>query len=83
MDDQQKPPLVFANRIIRQFVDHLVGENTTILPQDYLVLRTVFRWCQGSWERVGHGDIVHNRLLASILTAWGAMPGRKYDVERS
>lgn len=81
MDDAPKPPLVFANRVIRQFVDHLVGEDIITTKTDYTVMRLVFRWCGGSWEMINHGDIVHNRLLATIISAWGGMPGRKHEVE--
>ena len=81
MDDAPTPPLVLANRVIQQFVEHLVGETAVVLPQDYLVMRMVFRWCKGSWERVVHGDIVHNRLLVKIVTTWGAMPDRKHHSE--
>ncbi len=84
MDDAPSPPLVFANRVIRQFVDHIVGDDVLVLPHDYTVLRVVFRSCQGSWERVSHGDIVHNRLLARIVSVWGkkATTRKKHDVER-
>lgn len=82
MDQPERPPLVFANRVIRQYADHLVGDDVMILPNDYAVIRMVFRWCGGSWERLDHGDIVHNRLLAKILTTWGSKASRKKDVER-
>jgi hypothetical protein len=80
VDGPSKLPLVFANRVIRQFADHLLGEDVFLLPEDYRALRLVFRWCQGSWERLELGDIVHNRLLVTIITTWGKKP--KKDVEQ-
>ena len=82
MDEAESPPLIFAHRVIRQCVDHLLGGDTILLPRDYAVIRLVFRWCKGSWERLEHGDIVHNRLLTRILTAWGMTAKHKKDVER-
>lgn len=77
MDELPSPPILFANRVFQHLVQHLVGEDAIMLPQDYMTMRLVFRTCTGSWERVLTGDIVHLRLLAAIVTAWGAMPGRK------
>lgn len=82
MDETQAPPLVFANRVIRQYVDHGVGAEAILLPQDYYVIRLVFRWCGGSWERLELGDIVHNRLLSRIIAAWGNTSKHKRDVAR-
>lgn len=81
MDDQKRPPLLFANRVLRRLVDNLCGNNMIATPQDYLTLRTVFRWCHGSWEAVNQGDIVHTRLLATLVMAWGKMPGRHRTTE--
>lgn len=82
MDEADSQPLIFANRVIRQYVDHLVGADTILLRQDYLVIRMVFRWCKGSWENLEHGDIIHNRLLSKILSKWGETAKHKKDVER-
>lgn len=82
MDETPTPPLVFANRVIRQYVDHSVGAETILLPQDYYVIRLVFRWCGGLWERLELGDIVHNRLLSSIISAWGKTAKHQRDVAR-
>lgn len=77
------PPLVFANRVIRQLVDHMLGEDLVTDDNDFLTIRLVFRWSQGNWEKVWDGDLLHNELLKNIVTAWGQMPGRKHDSERA
>ena len=82
MDDAERQPLVFANRVIRQYADHLVGDDAILLPKDYQAIRLAFRWVGGSWERLGHGDIVHNRMLSRILTVWGSSAKHKKDVEQ-
>lgn len=81
MDSQQPPPILFANRLIRMSVDHLAGADMIILPDDYIALRAVFRKCNGSWELLSKGDIVHSRLLATLVTAWSSMPERKRETE--
>jgi len=80
VDGPSKLPLVFANRVIRQLVDHLLGEQVIMTPEDYRAIRVVFRWCKGSWEQLELGNIVHNRLLIKIISAWGEKS--KKDVER-
>ncbi len=81
MDDVRKIPLIFANRVIRQFVDNQMGDESVIIPDDYMAMRLVFRKCQGSWERVSQGDIVHVCLLAKVVTAWGKTRGKKREIE--
>ena len=81
MDDRKKPPIVFANKVIRQFVDHYLGEHTYILPADYTQIRVVFRWCKGSWESLVQGDILHTRLMVNIVKVWCKLPGRKRETE--
>ena len=77
MDAPPKPLLVFADRVIGELIEHLVGEEISTANADYLTIRTAFRKAGGKWERVSRGDIVHTRLLANIVTAWGSMPERK------
>ncbi len=81
MNDPPKSPLSFANKVIRQFVDNLLGSNVIVSPKDYTVLRVVFRRCGGKWEQLNHGDILHSQLLTKILSSWGSMPGRQREVE--
>ena len=66
MDAPKKPPIVFANRVLRQFVDHMIDEQMVILPRDFTVLRTTFRSYKGSWEQLTLGDIQQMRLLSRI-----------------
>lgn len=81
MDDEKRPPLEFANRVIRQMVDHLFAEALIIQPEDFTALRVVFRHCGGSWFRVLHGSVVDLNLLLKIVAAWGKMPDRKHEPE--
>lgn len=77
MNDKPKPPLVFANYVLKQMIEHLFGEDMLIKQQDYQALRTAFRWVGGSWDEIGHGNITHIGLLQKFITAWGALPERK------
>lgn len=81
MDPAKKPPLVFANRVIRMLVDHLVDEHIQVLPNDYTAMRVTFRRLGGAWEKLTVGDIKTARLLAHIVTTWGGMPGRIKETE--
>lgn len=69
MDDAPLVPLVFANRVIRQFADHLLG-GVTIKPKDYAVMRLVFRKMGGNWEALVHGDVNQLTLLEKVVTRW-------------
>lgn len=82
MDCAPDPPLLFANRIIRQIVDHMVGGDTVTEDSDFNVIRHVFKQCGGKWESVLNGDPLHNELLKNVITAWSKSPGRKKDQER-
>jgi hypothetical protein len=77
----QKTPLVFANQVIRKFVDNLLGQDMIVLPEDYLAIRTAFRSSRGEWEEVKSGNLVHLRILTNIVKAWGRMPQRRREVE--
>jgi hypothetical protein len=70
MDAPPKPPIVLAERLIKQFVDHLVAGAPEIKPDDFMAIRVVFRKCGGNWEKIIHGDIVQVSLLAKIATVW-------------
>jgi hypothetical protein len=82
MDDYQSPPRVFAHHVIKQMVQHMLGEDIAINYEDYLALRVVYRWCGGSWTKLGQGDIIHLQLLSKIVLAWGQMPNRLRHSER-
>ena len=79
--DAPKSPLLLANRMFRELVDHAFGGETILSPSDYCVLRVVFRRCGGSWEKACQGDITTLRLLSEIVTAWGKLPKRLQTVE--
>lgn len=81
MDDQPKPPLVFANRVIRQFVDHLVGPDVIIEPRDYQILRLIFRKLGGNWWDLIHGSIAQATLIEQVVVNWGQRPDRKREKE--
>jgi len=70
-------PKVFANKVIRQMVQHMVSEDMVIEPRDYLAVRSVFKKCGGSWEKLVSGEQVHIELLKEIVSGWGQMPDRK------
>jgi hypothetical protein len=75
--NEPKPPLVFANRVLKQMIEHLYGEDMLIKQADYKALRTAFRWSGGSWDEIGHGNIQHIEALQKFIKAWGDMPERK------
>jgi hypothetical protein len=81
VDSPKKPPIVFANNVIRNTVDHTVDESIIVSPQDYTMLRVAFRKLGGSWEQLADGDIRQIRLLSKIVKKWGKMPGRKRESE--
>ena len=71
MDSPKNPPLVFANRIIRQFVDHLLGSDRQVSQRDFQVIRLVFRRGGGAWEDLYGGDVKHLVLLENVIKSWG------------
>lgn len=81
MDDAPQQPLLFANRLIRQLIDHLLGVEVVALPVDLTTIRTAYRAAGGSWEAILLGDIVHTRLLEELVIAWGKQPHRIRDSE--
>lgn len=83
MDDAPSLPLVFANRVIRQFADHLLGGDIVIEPKDFMVLRIIFRKLGGKWWDLSRGSIAQLVLLEKILTNWGNQPGRKRESEET
>jgi len=82
-DCTPEPPLLFGNRIIKQLVDHMLGDELVVEDRDFNVMRLVFRQQGGSWERLLNGDPVQNELLKTVVTTWGKMPGRKQEPEKA
>ena len=65
----------FANRLIGQFLSHMVGDEAEISDMDYMAMRTVFRNSSGDWEKLFQGDPVQHELLKTVAMAWAN--GRK------
>lgn len=74
MDDLQDPPKVFANRVIRQMVDHSFGEDFALEPKDYRVIRVAFASLGGSWLALSKGSLQNLSLLKQVITQWGQEP---------
>ena len=81
MDAPPSPPSQLANRIIRQFVDHLFGEDMLTFKDDFLAIRVVYRKMGGNWIPLIDGNKEAIGLLENIVTGWGQMPGRKRKSE--
>ena len=62
----------FANRIIKQFIDHLLGGEPEPKDWDLSLIRVVFRSLGGSWQAIYGGDIDQTTLLEKVVTNWGA-----------
>jgi hypothetical protein len=76
MDSVEIPDVIFANRVIRQFVDHLCGEDLVTSTQDFAAIRNVFRRCRGNWEALVSGSMLQLSLLEKVIAAWSKMPTR-------
>ena len=72
LDTPNEPQIVFANRVIRQFADNMLGAGTEIQDRDFQVIRIVFRYLGGSWLALMGGDIKQLTLLESLIQGWGA-----------
>ena len=64
-------PVVFANHVFSEFVEHLLGDDVEIQPKDYTTLRVVFRKLGGSWEGIVAGDPEQTKILIGVVKAWG------------
>ena len=79
--DVDRPPLEFANRVLRRFVNNLYGASVYVLPEDYTMMRVVFRNLGGSWEQVSQGDIEQCKTVVRIVQSWGALREKSRKVE--
>lgn len=70
-------PQQLANRVIRQIVDHIFSDDMMVEPNDYLVVRTVFRRLGGTWEALICGDPAVISKLIQATSVWGSLPERK------
>ena len=75
--DRETPPRQFANHVIKQMATHMLADDIFVELNDFMAIRTAFRWCGGSWGEVSEGNIVDLEILKKVVTAWGQMPGRK------
>jgi hypothetical protein len=71
MDEQEEVPKVFANRVVRELITHMVCEGADIKPNDYMAIRVTFRKLGGDWEAISHGDMEQFELLKKVVTTWG------------
>jgi hypothetical protein len=69
--EEKKQPKVFANRVIQQVVDHMLLPGTEITPNDFMLIRVVFRSAGGSWASFADGDTAHAEILKSVIKSWG------------
>jgi hypothetical protein len=74
MSDNVIQPKIFANKIIFQLIQHMVSDDMTVEPRDYMALRRVFKRCGGSWEKLAEGDQIQIELLKTVVTGWGQLP---------
>lgn len=82
MDDLKPPPKIFANHVIRQMVSHLLGEQTVVDKDDFMVLRTAFRSLGGQWSALSDGSMQHLEILQNVISQWAMMkPPQKEDDE--
>lgn len=79
MDSQKEPPLIFANKVIRQIADHLLGSDVILSPKDFSVLRVVYRRLGGTWEKLIGGDLKSLKILEDVIIRWGKSPNLKRE----
>jgi hypothetical protein len=69
MDDAEKTPLLFADKVIHRFVDNLLGRGVS--GDQSKAIRVVFRHCGGQWDQIVSGDPIHIGLLMKLVQVWG------------
>jgi len=62
-------------------VDNFFGDETMVLPEDFTVMRVIFRKLGGSWEKLSQGDITQLHLMTQIINSWGNLKGKSRKVE--
>lgn len=77
MDDRPKPPKIFANRVIKQLVEHMFADGFKVKAKDYMAIRVVFRTLGGSWDQLGLGSMKDLDLLQQVVTGWSKLPHEK------
>lgn len=61
----------FYQKVIRMYVDHLLGPAYVLGSQDYGQINRAFKEKGGSWEAVAMGSLEQNELLENLVKAWG------------
>jgi len=77
VNDRPKQPSIFANKVIRQLVEHLFADGFKIKADDYAAIRVVFRSLGGSWDQLGLGSMAQMDLLTKVVTGWSKLPHEK------
>jgi hypothetical protein len=77
VNDGPKPPKIFANKVIKQLIEHLFADDFKVKSADYESIRVVFRSLGGSWDQLGLGDIKQLDLLTKVITGWSQLPHEK------
>jgi hypothetical protein len=77
VDDRPKQPRIFANKVIRQLIDHLFADGFKVKANDYAAIRVVFRTLGGSWDQLGLGSMQQMDLLQKVVTGWSKLPHEK------
>lgn len=71
-EETRPPPIVFANKVIRQFVDNLYGKDKSLKFNDFMVIRVTFRKLGGDWFALCLGDILQLMLLVQVIRTWAS-----------
>jgi hypothetical protein len=69
--------------VIRQIVDHLLGEDLIVEKHDFMVMRTAFRSLGGEWVLVSSGSLPQLELLKQVVIQWGQAPGRRNKTDEA
>ena len=77
MDDRPKPPKVFANKVIKQLIEHMIADDFKVKAADYTAIRVVFRSLGGSWDQLGLGSMRDLDMLQKVIMGWSQLPHEK------
>lgn len=77
MNDTPKPPKIFANRVIKQLIQHMFADSFKIKAEDYDMIRVAFRNLGGRWEAFYLGDPKQLERLQTVIKAWASVPRDK------
>jgi hypothetical protein len=77
VNDRPKPPKIFANKVIKQLIEHMFADDFKVKAADYSSIRVVFRTLGGSWDQLGLGSMKELELLQKVVTGWSQLPHEK------